>query len=155
MAIPQETQDRAVEATGRKYAQDKAVPFVINTKDGRLVPNNVLTRELPDYVLYHGDIKATHEQRMAYLANGHRSRRVVNTAAKEDEVFDVGTADGMALVAFAMDEYGAVLDPTKPIKNLRAEVLRLAKSADAPAATPVAPPKPRGLGAALTEDLAG
>jgi hypothetical protein len=152
MAISQETQDKVVEATGRKYAQDKAVPFVINIKDARLVPNNVLTRELPDYVLYHGDIKATEEQRKAYLANGHRSRRVINTAAPaEDEVFDVGTADGMSIVAFALEEYGAVLDPTKKITALRAEVLRLAKAADIPSS----PPKPRGLGAALTEDLAG
>jgi hypothetical protein len=137
--------------------QDTQIPFLINTDDARLVPNTKLTRTNRKYIPYLGKVSDDKETRFAFLKHGNR-RRVVDTSAQE-EVFDVGTADAQQLVAFALDEFGAMLSEDTPIRKLRREVMQLAEVAGNAAPTAVAPPKPTGVKAALTipstDDIAG
>ena len=58
----------------------------------------------------------------------HMPRKVVNTVPQE--VFDIGTATADDLVMFALEEYGATLDPVLPVKKLRTKVAELAAAAE-------------------------
>ncbi len=148
-AEPDEAKIAALRGAKR---QDTQIPFLINTKDARLIPNTPLTRKLKDYIPYLGGVADDLPTRQQFLQYGQR-RRVVNTMP-EVEVFDVGTATAGELVLFALDEYGAVLQEATPLKTLRRQVLKLAETSGQ-ASTAVQPAKPSGVGAALneTEDL--
>jgi hypothetical protein len=142
-----EKDEARIAAHRAQNAQNREIPFLINTEDARLIPNTERTRKVKDYIPYAGSVSDDLKTRQDFLRYGRR-RHVVNSTAERD-VFDVGTADVDTLVAFAFDEYGAVLQPTTGIKTLRKQVMTLANAANQPG-TSVAPPKPAGLGAAFS-----
>lgn len=109
-----------------KYKQDKVHPMVINREDGRLMPNNAMLRAHKNYVVYTGPLDADLPSRMRWLKGlvSHQGPKVVNSAAAADN-FDVGKATKEEIVGFAMEQYGAALDPTKHIATLRKEVMAL------------------------------
>ena len=111
-----------------KKKQDKANPMVININDGRLMPNTPRLRVHKDYRVYGGRIDAPLPERMKWLAGALKQlpTKVVNSKEAEDS-FDVGTASVDDLVIFAMEQWGVVLDPAKPAKALRKEVMGLAE----------------------------
>lgn len=146
-AIDQATEQRIAERRAKqRHLQNP--PFLIHTEDGRLYPHTKLSATNPKYRPYHGDPKATLDDRMRYLKGLAGKRQVV--FSEPDEPFDIGTADADSLVMFAMDQYGVGLDPAKPLAELRRKVADLAK-ADLVKAEPAnklqAPPeRPMGLG---------
>jgi len=112
-----------------RQRQDKQHPLLINTKDGRLMPNVPRIRKKADYAVYTGHPKATLEDRMRYLQSlggtGGARRRVVNSA--DDEPFDIGKATKQELVDFATSEYQANLDVKVDHRILRKQVQALAE----------------------------
>ena len=130
MAIT-EVQESNLALSRARTRQNRDVPFLIHVKDGRLVPNTAGTSRLPDYRPFTGDYKAPLSERMAYLKSGGlgRNRVQVTNSAPEDAVFDIGKATKEELVAFAFDNFQAVLtDGT--LASLRKQVGELAKIAD-------------------------
>jgi len=123
-AIDENTEQRIADARGRKR-QDKNVPLLIRD-DGMLYPNvpKVRERSGTKFRPYHGDPKATLEQRKRYLLGLAPARPVAFT---EPEPFDIGKADADELVQFAQEQYGELLDPSKPVKFLREAVLQLSR----------------------------
>jgi len=130
--------------------QDKKVPFLIHVHDARLVPNvpqlggdGKLIPPNPLYRPYHGNPKASLDERLAYLStvgtSGAATRTVVKTvvlapeeadALPEDEKpFDIGKASREELLAFALDTYGTALPPDTHLATLRKQVNALARSA--------------------------
>lgn len=151
------TEQRIAESRSR-LRQDRTVPLLIRD-DGMLYPNTKLVAKNPRFRPYHGDPKANLQDRLRFLQGFAGKRDVVFT--QPDEPFDIGQADADALAAFAMEQYGAVLDPAKPIGVLRKQVFDLSQLPDGPAAEAApdalaeaeAPkvrnkpgPKPKGLG---------
>lgn len=123
MALPRNIEEDA--AARRVKRQDKHTPLLIR-EDGVLMPNVPLIRRLPTMRPYTGDPKATIAERRDWL-KGIGKRRAVLYSPAPDEPFDLNKADLDSLLAFALDEFGAVLDPAKPIETLRAEVYRLSQ----------------------------
>ena len=111
-----------------KKKQDKENPFVVNVKNGRLMPNTPRLRVHKDYrVLPMSAEKAketTTAQRLKWVekSSAFGGPRVVNSLAEQD-AFDVGTANADELAVFAMETWGLALDPKKPLKTLRKEVV--------------------------------
>jgi hypothetical protein len=121
--IDDATEQRIADSRSRKR-QDGKVPFLIRD-DGMLYPNTALVREQRSrYRPYHGDVRASLEERLRYLKGLAPVRAVEFT---EPEPFDIGKADADALVQFAQEQWGELLDPSKPIAHLRAAVAQLAK----------------------------
>lgn len=125
------TEQRIADRRSR-LRQDRDVPLLIRD-DGMLYPNTKLVAKNPRFRPYHGDPKANLEDRMRFL-QGFAGKRAVTFTASADEPFDIGKADADALAEFAMDQYGAVLDPAKPIGVLREQVFKLSQLPDGPAA---------------------
>lgn len=119
--------------------QDKKIPFCINVKDGRLMPNVKEIREHADYRPYTGNYKASLDERMAYLRSGGfggTKRAVVPfvddappapAPAAEEEPFDIAKASKEELVAFAFDQWAEVLSVDTHLTTLRSQVAKLAK----------------------------
>ncbi len=108
--------------------QDGAAPLLINTEDGRLMPNAPNIRALQGYRVYHGDPKADLKTRMAYLRSDGHGRK--HTPVLDDaQPFDVSKAPKEELVAFAMNEYGVALDVTADLRTMRKKVMELAEAA--------------------------
>lgn len=129
MAITEQQEARLADARTRAR-QDPKDPLLINLEDGRLMPNVPRIRAKPNYVIYSGSPKDNLETRMLWLQSmGRRpgARRVVNTVLDSDEAFDVGKATKEQLRDFAMQEYMVELNMGKDIKELRREVVSLAK----------------------------
>lgn len=108
-----------------RLRQDKSVPLLIRN-DGMLYPNTKLVARKPEFRPYHGDPKASLQDRLRYL-KGLGAKRAVSYEAPPEEPFDIGGADADALANFAMEQYGAVLDPSKPVKVLREQVFKLSQ----------------------------
>lgn len=119
--------------------QDKTVPFCINVKDGRLMPNVKEIREHVDYRPYKGNYKASLDERMAYLRSGGfggAAKRAVVPFAEdappapvvEEEPFDIAKASKEELVAFAFDQWAEVLSVDTHLTTLRSQVAKLAKA---------------------------
>lgn len=147
MAIDQATEQRIAERRAKQRHLSNP-PFLIHIEDGRLYPHTKLSAANPRYRPYHGDPKASLDDRMRYLQGLGGKRQVV--FSEVDEPFDIGKADVDELVMFAMDQYGVALDPAKPLNELRKKVADLAKS-DMVKAEPAnklghAPARPPGLG---------
>lgn len=122
MAAPNEN---AISEARARTRQNREVPFLINIDDFRLLPNVKLIAKNPKYRPYHGPVNATLEERRAYVTKLGRTVRVINTAEQDDTV-DIGQMNADQLIAFAMDEFGAALNPAMPEAKLRLEVARLA-----------------------------
>lgn len=119
-------------AASKKRKQDATNPMVINIHDGRLMPNTPRLRVHKDYRVFTGDINATLPERMRWLTGTkHQPIRVVNTADTAAE-FDLGAASKEDIVTFAFEQYGVVLEPTKDIRTLRKEVMRLFEASKVP-----------------------
>ena|ERR1700747_2988654 len=116
-----------------KFAQDKKVPMLININDGRLIANSLNTRANSDYRPYTGSLKASREERMAFIrsAIGGARTRLINSAPDEEPTFDLGKATKAEIIAFAMDEYALVLDDKTDIRTLRNQVLAASQKASA------------------------
>jgi len=107
------------------YKQDKDIPFLINLDDARLVPNNVNTRDLPDYRPYHGDVNWDLEKRKAWVTQMLRTGgrvRVVDTSP-EDTVFDLAKATKEQIAEFAKREYALELALDTDIRTMRRKVM--------------------------------
>ena len=144
MALNSAQEDRIAAARAAKR-QSRETPLLINQDDGRLFPNVPLVARNPKYRPYHGDPNASLQERMRYLKGlAPQRRQVINTRAEALEPFDIGTADKDALIAFAMDEYGAALNPAKTLKQLRQEVSALAKLDEEAGGLPGAPEDDNG-----------
>lgn len=129
----QEVQLAASNGRSMKKRQDKTNPMVINIDDGRLMPNTEALRKHPKYRVYGGPLDAPVSARMKWLAGALRQMPKVTNSKAESDVFDVGTATADDLVVFAMENWGAVLDPTKDLRELRKAVMKLAEVDNAPA----------------------
>ncbi len=115
---------RISEANAKKHAQDKRIPFLINTSDARLMPNTPLIRKMvATYVPYTGAASDSLEVRRAFLASSNGRKRVVNSAADEPELVDIGKLSKDDLVAYAITEHGFALDPSKDVRALRKELM--------------------------------
>lgn len=114
--------------------QDKRVPLLIRD-DGKLYPNVPLVARKPNFRPYHGSAKASLEDRMRYL-EGLGAKRAVIYTEQPDEPFDIGKADADQLAQFAQEQYGAVIDTSKPLKVLREHVFKLSQLPDPGAALP-------------------
>ena len=112
-------------ARSKKHGQDQRVPFLIRD-DGMLYPNVPLVRKSPRFRLYYGDPKASLADRMRFLSGLSKKREVIYNP-EPDEPFDIGKADVDALLNFAVEQFGRVLDANKPIKALREEVYALSQ----------------------------
>lgn len=110
--------------------QNKAVPFLIRD-DGMLYPNVPLVAKNPRYRPYHGDPKATLKQRLDWLAGVQAPQR--RKVVLEPEPFNLSHATAEEIVAFALEEFGAALDPETPLKLLREQCFNLANLPDAAA----------------------
>jgi hypothetical protein len=144
MTVITQAQENAMadsRASSRQYGQDKRHPFLINIDDGNLIPNTATLRKQRlgkgKYVVYTGDAKASLDERMAYLASSLRGlgrTRVIDSTVTQEPPFDVGTCSKDDLLAFAANEYGVVLDRTKPLDVLRKQFMDTVKRLEAPAA---------------------
>jgi hypothetical protein len=135
MPITELDEERA-QRVAERQRQDKKTPLLIS-EDGRLYPNTKLMRANPRYRPYHGSPKASLEDRKRYLL-GLGAKRAVQYEPEPEEAFDIGKASVEALLEFAQEQYGIVLDPNKPPKMLREEVYRLSQLPDPSLALPAA-----------------
>jgi hypothetical protein len=111
-----------------KSRQDKTNPFLIHIEDGRLLPNTARTRKHPKYRVYTGDIRASQEERMAFIHSGIGGSinrpKVTNSAAEADE-FDVGRATKDEMIVFAMQQFGVSLTADTDIRTMRKQIMQL------------------------------
>jgi hypothetical protein len=130
MISPQ--QEQAMIAARAAKRQDKKHPYCINTQDGRLLPNVPKIREHKNYRVYDGPTDGTRQERLAWISKAiSRKPIIVDSSENEPEPFDAGKATAEDLCVFAMDQWGAALDPSKSVGVLRKEVMKLAKAAEA------------------------
>ena len=130
--------------------QSRECPLLIRD-DGMLFPNVPLVAKKQNFRPYRGDPRASLQDRLRYLQGFSQRRQVVFDPAP-DAPFELSKATADEIVAFAMEEYGAVLDPATPLPELRQECYRLSTlpEMELPAAqadTPSLPP-PAGMAAA-------
>jgi hypothetical protein len=120
--ITESQEQMAAEARG-KNRQDKRVPLLINRDNLRLMPNTPLIRRRPQYMPYDGKATDDEATRRRYVegAGNHRPR-IVNSQAEAD-TFDIGKATKDELIAFAMTEYGRMLNHETDIRTLRKEFM--------------------------------
>jgi hypothetical protein len=158
MAISEAQESKMIAQRNARNKQNVKIPFLINVKDGRLIPNvpmlagraaevapngQVIPAKPPhpNYRPYTGSLKATEEERMKWLESSGFTIQTVSTEAgnaprravvlADVEPFDIGTATVGELIAFAKDEYGADLSPAGGLKALRTQVGKLALEAGA------------------------
>ena len=113
-----------------KKRQDKQFPNVININDGRLMPSVPALRNHKDYRLYQGPKDADLTDRMRWLQGISKVPKVVNSQAEADE-FDVGKATKDDLIVFAMEQFGAAIDPLTDIRTMRKKIVDMAEKAAA------------------------
>lgn len=134
MPISNQTEDSLASRINTKYKQNKATPFLINIKDGRLIPNNVNTAMELDYRPYHGDVKISRLERLKNLQGvpANSRTRLINSMPDVDPTtFDLGKATKLEIIAFAMDEYALPLSEETDVRTLRKQVQAAAERADA------------------------
>lgn len=133
MAISEAVEQKMVAAHNARNQQDKKHPFVINIKDGRLLPNVPSLRAHPSYRVYTGDPAASPRDRLRFLSvAGHRPAVVDSDEGEQapPPPFDIAKAGREELVEFAASQYGTALDPSAHLNALRAQVRALAKDAN-------------------------
>jgi hypothetical protein len=138
--ISEAVEMRLAEAQRNRNRQDKRHPMLINIDDGRLMPNvprlagrvgsadrkEPAIPAHPKYRVYTGDLKATHAERMRWLAtSGLRAPSVEDALPLEP--FEIMKASREELVTFARENYPDVkLDPNGHLTALRHAVARAA-----------------------------
>jgi len=148
-------QEANIAARRARLRQKKDPPLLIRD-DGMLYPNTDLNAKKATFRPYYGDPKATLDDRLRFLNGLGAKRQVVFTPP---EPFDVGLADKDALIQFAMEQYGAMLDSSKPLNTLRQEVVNLSELPDIPVRQQQAEQQstgfdPDAVGAESAEDYA-
>lgn len=146
MITAEQESNLAAANAGAKKKQDKTNPFVVNVKNGRLMPNTPRLRVHKDYRVYPASLeeaqKSTTADRMRWVERSAALKtsapRIVNSKAEED-AFDVGTATSDELQVFAMETWGLALDPKQPLKTLRSAVMKKAAEMEALEAAGSAP----------------
>lgn len=126
-----EKQEQAVADARGKNRQDKKVPLLINRENLRLMPNTPLIRRRPNYMPYDGKATDDEATRRAYVegVGTPRRARVINSMAELD-AFDVGKATKDELIAFAMSEYGKMLNPEMHLSTMRKEFMAYVQTLD-------------------------
>lgn len=94
--------------------------------DGMLYPAIDSVLRKANYRPYHGDLKASLEERMRYL-QGFSQRNAALAAAEKGE-FNIATAEKDDLIDFVLNEFGKQLDGRKTIDKLRTEAIALVKA---------------------------
>ena len=115
-----------------KRRQDKQFPHVVNVNDGRLMPNVLALRNHKDYRVYQGPKDASTDDRLRWLQGVSKTPKVTNSQAEADD-FDVGKATKDDLIVFAMEQYGAPIDPAMDIRTMRKKIVEMAEKAAAQA----------------------
>lgn len=172
MPISEAQESKMIAARAARNKQNAKIPFLISIKDGRLMPNvpmlggypadrapngQLIPARLPhpDYRPYTGSLKATEDERLAWLKSAGllvsepvtvpdvetedaapRRRRAV--VLSDEPPFDIGLATVAELIEFAKTEYGATLTPAGGLKALRQQVSELAQKAGATIDRPLA-----------------
>lgn len=136
MITAEQEANLAASVTRAKKKQDTKNPFVVNINNGRLMPNTPRLRVHKDYRVYPVSLedakRSTTADRMAWIKRSaamFSTPKVTNSLAEQD-AFDVGTANADELAVFAMETWGLALDPKKPLKTLRKEVMEKAEAAE-------------------------
>lgn len=151
LGISDAQEQKMISDRAARNKQDPKHPYLINVKDGRILPNvpalagrparktdsghvEPAKAGHPDLRVYTGDPKASKEERLRWLQTngvGTAAQRPVSLANVEP--FDVGTATMDELVEFAQSEYGVDISRMKAqgLKAVRNEVIKLAKEAGA------------------------
>jgi hypothetical protein len=165
MAISSIQEDKMIAQRAARNKQNPKIPFLINIKDGRLMPNvpalagraaetapsgQVIPAKPPHphYRPYTGSLKASGDERMHWLQSA--GLVISNTEVQidapvrravvlsDEPAFDIGTATVGELIAFAKEEYGQDLAATGGLKALRTQVGELARRAGATVDRPLA-----------------
>lgn len=153
MAISEQVEARMISARAARNKQNTKIPFLINIKDGRLIPNVPALagrpaettadgktipakKPHPDYRPFTGSVKSTLDERLQWLktAGGHVNTGPRPVTLANVEPFDLGTATIGELIEFAQEEYkekAVHLSKEMGLKALRKEVARLAEEAGA------------------------
>lgn len=146
MPISEAVEARMISARAAHNRQNPQHPYLINVKDGRLLPNVPALagraagvengKAIPakaghrDLRVYTGSVKASYEERMKWLeTSGLSVGRDVSMANVEP--FDVGTATLDELVDFANLEYGLEINKGLGLKAARTTVIEAARKAGA------------------------
>lgn len=124
MAITEAQEEQAAAFRARKR-QDRVIPWLIRVSDGTIYPNVPLIARKPNFRPYTGDLKASLEERMAYV-EGLPGRRKIVFEAAEPEPFNIKLATKEELIAFAMEEYSEPIDENAHLSKVRAAVCRVA-----------------------------
>jgi len=167
MPINEAQESRMIAERAARNKQNTKIPFLINIKDGRLIPNvpmlggrpaekapsgQVIPARLPhpNYRPYTGSLKASEEERMKWIESSGFKIQTVNDTSEpaaparrgvvlaDVEPFDIGTATVNELIEFAQQEYNKTLSPAGGLKALRAQVGELARAAGAVTERPLA-----------------
>lgn len=149
LGISEAQESRMIAARAARNKQDPKHPFLINVKDGRLVPNVPALRGRPaevvdgrtvpakaghpDLRVYTGSVKASAEERLKWLETSGSGVATTRRAVvlSEEEPFDLNTATLDEMIAFAKAEYDAVFDKSMGMKAVRQAVGKLAAEAGA------------------------
>lgn len=167
MPISEAQESKMIQQRAARNKQNPKIPMLINIKDARLLPNVPALagrpeemgpngrpipakKPHPDYRPYTGSLKASEEERMAWLRSAglNVSHEVVEVdditprrravVLSDEEPFDIGTSTVAELIAFAKSEYNAELSPAGGLQALRKQVNELAKKAGAAVDRPLA-----------------
>jgi hypothetical protein len=159
--INEAQESKMIAQRAARNKQNPKVPFLINIKDGRLMPNVPMLAGRPgekapsgqviparpphpNYRPYTGSLKASEEERMKWLESAGLKIHTVTEDAEHTgvaprrgvvladvEPFDIGTATVSELIEFAQQEYGKTLSPAGGLRGLRTQVGELARAAGA------------------------
>lgn len=142
-------------STARARKRQKMDPPLLVREDGVLCPNVPLIAKKPNFRPYHGPTKPapSREELIAYYQGASRGQKRAIVGFAPQEPFDLGKADADAIVNFAMEEFGAALDPRTPINELRMQCYRLSQGEAISAPQEMAPRF--GLGLGVEEDVPG
>ena len=127
MATKQEAQNRNPD-----HRQDRTNPFLINVETGMLLPNTPLLRRHPKMRLYTADTDLPLDERMRWLSGATKraaAPKVINSV-EEESTFDMGRATKDEIIAFAYENFAVTLPSALSVKQLRAELARLAAAAE-------------------------
>lgn len=126
----------------RARGRQSRSPALLVNAEGRLYPNVPLVAKKPEWRPYHGDAKASVQERIDYFHGVANTRR--RAVVMEPEPFNLSKASADEIVAFAMEEFGTPLDGSLPINELRQQCYRLSQLPEIP--VPAAPPDPQPMG---------
>lgn len=102
--------------------------LLIRETDGMLCPFTKGAAMRPNMRPYHGDPKASKEDRMKWINGAYGTPAPTKIEMQEMGTFDLASADKGELLEFALNEYGVDLDSRKSEAKLREDIAELAKN---------------------------